>query len=163
RLDADGSPDGSFGNGGVSVVAALGSRTDLGAADHTVGLALQGDRVLVGNRVNGNFGLARLDASGNLDQTFGVGGVVSADFADDDGTKVTISLTGGGTGKAFYDGTNVDLLLTGTGDASNLSVRTIGGDGKVAVRNIQSDGGLHAVNARAATLAGTLWTAGNIG
>jgi hypothetical protein len=31
------------------------------------------------------------------------------------------------------------------------------------VRNIQSDGGLHAINARAATLAGTLWTASNIG
>ena len=119
RLNAFGNADGSFGAGGVSIVAALDSRTDSGA-DRTVGLALQGADVLVANRAGGHFGLARLDAAGNLDQTFGVGGVVNTDFGGDDDAD--------------------QIILQGSGQIIVLGTTDAGGTARGAVAAYDADG-----------------------
>jgi len=76
RLNTSGSIDSSFGSGG-SVL------TDFGGGDSVAtGIAIQPDRkILVAgttfNGVNSDFAVARYDLNGNLDTTFGDGGLVN--------------------------------------------------------------------------------------
>ncbi len=78
RYLSDGTPDPSFGNGGVAFVD-VGS----GSSDVATGLAIQpqdGKVVVCGDSdVNGDsdFAAARLDTNGNLDAAFGGGTVVA--------------------------------------------------------------------------------------
>src|SRR4029077_6628971 len=73
RYDADGSLDTGFGTGGMV-------RTDFaGGADYAHGVAIQGDGKIVvaghAGLVNDNdFALARYNADGSLDASFGSGG-----------------------------------------------------------------------------------------
>src|SRR5204863_5222284 len=111
-------------------------------------------------------GLRRLNVPGSgLLGTFGAhnGRNRKLSFVDADGTKVTMTLKGGGMAKAFYDGSKVDLLLSGTGGKSALTVKTIGGDGRVNLRNIQADGGLKNMKAKTADLSGTMYMGGELG
>ncbi|MBK8040216.1 MAG: choice-of-anchor D domain-containing protein [Verrucomicrobiaceae bacterium] len=75
RQNPDGTPDTTFGNNG-SVTTTIGTGTDIGRA-----LLLQGDGriVLAGYYSNGNddYALARYNADGSLDGTFGSGGKVT--------------------------------------------------------------------------------------
>lgn len=85
RLNQDGSLDTSFGFGGKTGVA-----FDLGGdnADSAAAVAIQGDGKIVVAGVaespagpyNGDFAVARLDAYGSLDPTFGTGGKVVIPF-----------------------------------------------------------------------------------
>lgn len=81
RFTADGSLDASFGSGGVVT-------TDFGASERAFGLALESDgSVTMAGGTNpepssGNFALARYNADGSLDTTFGTGGTVTTDFSD---------------------------------------------------------------------------------
>jgi hypothetical protein len=84
-------------------------------------------------------------------------------FTDADGTIVSLVLKGGGAGQAFYDGSNVDLVLSGTTASSSLSIKTRGGDGKLSVRNIASDGSLRSIKAPGMDLTGALSVAGELG
>jgi uncharacterized delta-60 repeat protein len=76
RLNADGSPDSSFGQGGLV-------QTDWNhmLGDTVVGVVLQGDKIIVagvsgeGMSINASFlDLARYNPDGSLDQSFGTGG-----------------------------------------------------------------------------------------
>ncbi|HTK77469.1 MAG TPA: hypothetical protein VL371_19550, partial [Gemmataceae bacterium] len=84
-------------------------------------------------------------------------------FAEADGTAVRISLKGG-TGTAFYDGTNVDLVLSGTSAGSALVVKARGGsDGRVSLRDIRADGGLKSFTCKNADVTGTFFVNGPLG
>ncbi|HEX8913853.1 MAG TPA: hypothetical protein VF796_16005, partial [Humisphaera sp.] len=292
RLTADGDADPSFGTNGAAVLAGVATRTDLGTADHTVGVALQDDgRILLTNRAGSDFAVARLNADGSPDRSFGTNGTATVDFGGDDdadalvvrgtgeilvvgtttagggrtavaalhadgtlneqfgdagrftadtgisdpgralhvgnlvmrafaaagsggngglvvgtsdgavnatsssglrrlnvpgsgligrvgaqdgksrkvrfvdvdGTVVTISVKGGGTGQVFGDGANVDLVLSGTTAKTTLSISARGGDGRFTLRDVSADGPLKSVSAKAVELAGTFWAGGDVG
>jgi uncharacterized delta-60 repeat protein len=88
RYNADGTPDASFGAGTGRVIS------DWGGAELAFALALQLDGKLVAaglservfidasgvRRVNRDFAVARYDADGALDATFGTGGLVTTEF-----------------------------------------------------------------------------------
>lgn len=71
RYNSSGSFDNSFGSSGRVT-------TNIGRDDEAFGVAIQTDGKIVAAGVGGSFyfGLARYDASGNLDATFGTGGKV---------------------------------------------------------------------------------------
>lgn len=288
RLLASGQADGSFGTGGAAVVPGLVTRTDLGTADYTIGLAVQSDgRILIANSAGGDFAVARLLPGGSIDGEFGFGGrsvidfggdddadavlvqstgdifvvgtttlqggriavaalhgngQLNADFAesgrltldagltgsgralhvgslvlrafatargnqvvvggsegganavsssglrrlnvpgagllgqfgavdgrnkklrfvDGDGTVVTLNLKGG-SGQAFYDGSNVDLVLSGVNDNTRLKINAVGGDGRLRLRNLRADGGVRSVIGLTADVSGTVSIGGNAG
>jgi uncharacterized delta-60 repeat protein len=76
RYNADGSLDSSFGTGGKVV-------TDFGGYDqaHNAAALTNGKILVVGNS-GGDFALARYNADGNLDATFGSGGKLVTDFGE---------------------------------------------------------------------------------
>jgi len=81
RYNEDGTIDDAFGSDGV-VVTHFGGQ---GSADVPLALAIQGDqRILVAGFTDSifgaNFALARYDANGSFDSTFGQGGIVVTDF-----------------------------------------------------------------------------------
>ena len=84
-------------------------------------------------------------------------------FVNADGTTVTLTLKGGGSGQALYNDDRIDLVLTGTAAASILSIRTAGGAGRVTLGDVRSDGPMSAIVAETADLAGTLFVAGGVG
>ncbi|HEX4608314.1 MAG TPA: FG-GAP-like repeat-containing protein, partial [Urbifossiella sp.] len=102
RYNADGSLDTAFGTGGVATVDfALGG----GNVDQATDVAVQADGkiVVVGSAsttaAGDDFAVARLNADGSLDGTFGTGGKVHVDFAgggtaDDDANGVAIAADG---------------------------------------------------------------------
>lgn len=80
RYEADGSLDPGFGTGGLVT-------TDFGGDDFARALVLQDDGKLVaagGSFDGSDFALARYEADGSLDPTFGTGGLVTTDFGGDD-------------------------------------------------------------------------------
>ena len=83
RYNADGSLDSSFGSGG-KVVTPIGSNSDAVFA-----LVIQPDGKIIAagytyNGANTDFALARYNADGSLDSTFGSGGKVTTDIASRD-------------------------------------------------------------------------------
>jgi uncharacterized delta-60 repeat protein len=79
RYNVDGSLDASFGVGGKVT-------TSLGGSEQANAVALQPDgRIVVAGGSSGDFGLARYNADGSLDTTFGKSGKVRTDlgFSDD--------------------------------------------------------------------------------
>jgi uncharacterized delta-60 repeat protein len=95
RLNADGSLDSSFGSGGkVS--------TDFGASETLFGIAVAPDgKVSAAGTTrgasSGDFAVARYNADGSLDPSFGSGGRVATDVAggDDIGVGVVVQADGG--------------------------------------------------------------------
>jgi uncharacterized delta-60 repeat protein len=128
RYSSDGSLDASFGTGGFVT-------TDLfGGNDRATGLALQKDGKIVAVGVGGpsfDFALARYNADGTLDTTFGSGGLVTTDFGSfqsangvaiqSDGKIVAAGVGGNQFAVARYnpDGT-LDTGFNGTGKATTL-------------------------------------------
>ena len=97
RLTASGEADGTFGSGGLSTVPGLAARTDLGTPDRSEGLALETDgEILVANRTAaGHFGLVRVNSTGSVDTTFGINGLVTANFGgDDDADSIVLQSSG---------------------------------------------------------------------
>jgi len=86
RYNANGSLDASFGSGG-EVTTSFGPDT----SDTAVGVAVQADdKIVVAGTVQDfdtdfidEFGLARYDANGSLDGSFGTGGLVTTSFGPD--------------------------------------------------------------------------------
>lgn len=114
RYNPNGSLDDSFGSGGKVV-------TDLGSsADFAVDVAVRGtSTILAGRSLNNSgtfdFALARYDDGGNLDTTFGQGGVVKTDFSPgfiDFGEAVTVEPGG----KIVVAGSTRDPNNTAAGD-----------------------------------------------
>ncbi|HYP39711.1 MAG TPA: S-layer homology domain-containing protein, partial [Chloroflexia bacterium] len=80
----DGSLDTTFGNGGIV-------STDMGAMDKAYAIAIYSDgKLVVAGASRGRFALARYDSSGTLDPTFGAGGILTTDFANDDDRATSI-------------------------------------------------------------------------
>lgn len=70
RFNADGSLDNSFGVGGMVV-------TKIGLSDYVAGMVLQADgKIVLGGTADNQFALARYNANGSLDATFGNAGTV---------------------------------------------------------------------------------------
>ena len=70
RYDVDGSLDSSFGSGGIVM-------TDVGYSDTAHAVTIQSDgRIVAVGAASQGFALARYEADGDLDTTFGSGGVV---------------------------------------------------------------------------------------
>ncbi len=184
-LNPDGSLDGNFGTGGLLTlptgISATGAIIPAGTvapqALHIGDIFLRafGDiapsgQVLVGTSnesvANDTTGLLRLNVAGA--GSLGHFGTIagknrSLPFVTSTGTRVTVSLTGGGSAQALYDGTKVDLILTGTTVRSVLSIKCIDGNGHVIFGDVRSDGPMRAINAPNAELSGTLSIAGSVG
>jgi uncharacterized delta-60 repeat protein len=138
RLMPDGSPDGSFGTGGVSSTAAIGGDGFLGSAD----IALQGNKIIVsgnsGSFPDGfDFAVARFLRGGTLDASFGTGGVTTTDILGYADTSYAVAVQD--DGKVIVAGTARD---GGMGDspflfglvrysADGLLDPSFGGDGKL--------------------------------
>lgn len=73
---------------------------------------------------------------------------------DADGTLVTLDLKGG-TGMAFFKDGRINLVLNGTTAASTLTIKGKGGDGRVEIGDIRSDGALRSINAATSDVSGT--------
>jgi uncharacterized delta-60 repeat protein len=89
RYMPDGSLDQTFGSGGVKI-SSIGSNVANGVA-----LTADGQIVVAGDDA-GDFRLARYDANGELDATFGTGGIAKTDIsgADDFAQDLTIDSAG---------------------------------------------------------------------
>jgi len=93
RSDANGTLDGTFGVEGVRDLSVLNSTIDI--AD--IALDANGRIVLGGTTLTGglgNFALARLGEDGTIDTSFGAGGLVTTDFADDRGKALVLQPDG---------------------------------------------------------------------
>ncbi len=114
RYNADGSLDSTFGSGGVVI-------TDFsGFGDVASAVVIQGDGHIVAAGStepsilsNGDFALARYNADGSLDATFGAGGKVITDFlggSDDDASDLAIQEDGRlvAAGSTSVNSTNTD-------------------------------------------------------
>lgn len=174
RYNPDGSPDPAFGNAGL----VIGGLRPL-SADIVYGLALQPDgKILAGGvsfpdrvvlRPNGDFMLARYEASGAPDPTFGVAGVVTTDFDNEswdearalalqpDGSVVLggSTTTGGGSGALV----GADQLGLARYTGQGFLDRTFGDGGKVVI-----DGGsmVEAFRGLALNPDGTIVAAGSV-
>jgi hypothetical protein len=85
-------------------------------------------------------------------------------FVDPDGTSIVASLRGGGTGQAFLDDGQIVLELSGTSAKSMLALKGKGGgDGRISLGDVHSDGAIRGVKATTADLFGTLYVAGAAG
>ncbi|MDB5293475.1 MAG: conserved repeat domain protein, partial [Phycisphaerales bacterium] len=90
RLNADGSLDTAFGTGGRVVTPATGNNA-------WYAITLQGaNHVVLAGTHNGDFALARFDFSGNLDPTFGAGGITFTDFGSASDTAYGVALAPSG-------------------------------------------------------------------
>ncbi len=99
RFNANGTPDSSFGSGGGTLI-------DFGVGDAVaaaLGLQADGKIVVAGKAVqqhssgtNRDFALARLTASGALDNSFGTAGKVTTDFGFGDDAASSLAIQGTG-------------------------------------------------------------------
>jgi uncharacterized delta-60 repeat protein len=160
RYNADGSLDTSFdGDGLVTTDFAF-------SPDHAFGVAIQADgKIVVVGDSDHRFGLARYNADGSLDASFGTGGLVTTDvlWGSDYAKSVAIQADGkivvagysyGSTGKDFavarynsdgsldasFDGDGLVTTNVGTGDdlAYSVAIQT---DGKIVVAGRASQSG----------------------
>jgi uncharacterized delta-60 repeat protein len=83
RLNADGSYDSGFGNGGATVIRT--STSTAGEGDIAAAVAVRPDgRIYVAGKsgsINENFGLVRFTAAGAVDTSFGIDGISNVDFS----------------------------------------------------------------------------------
>lgn len=79
RFNADGTPDASFGTGGT-----IAPTFSADGPDQLYAAAIQPDgKILVAGSFESEFGLARFNADGSLDRSFGTGGVVMTAISGD--------------------------------------------------------------------------------
>lgn len=174
-LTPDGALDTSFNGTGTFTVAA--GVTQARRALHIGGILL---RAFGGIEANGQLvvgtpsqspsatatPLRRLNVPGS--GTVGTFGAVAGRnkklaFLDGDGSRVMLTLKGGGTGTAFYDGTSIDLVLSGTTASSALAVKGVGGNGRVRLRDIRSSGALRSFSGKNSDITGTFFVNGALG
>jgi uncharacterized delta-60 repeat protein len=126
---ASGDFDLSFGNNGIVI-------TDVMMRDWAQAVqALPGGKILVAGYSETDFALARYDANGNLDQTFGNGGRVTTDFGGSTDTAFSMALQSDNkvvlAGEVFTNGTFNSGLARYNPDGS--LDQTFGQNGKVAI------------------------------
>jgi len=155
RYQPDGSPDATFGTGGVVT-------TDLGGDEEISALVLQPDGKLVaaGGTYNAstasysNFALARYQPDGSLDPTFGTGGLVTTDLGGSDSINALVLQPDGRLVAAGYNSltsshTNFALAryqpdgsLDPTFGTGGLVTTDLGGDDSIGALVLQPDGKL---------------------
>lgn len=133
RFNNNGSPDTTFGKGGIVT-------TDFGATDTGFAIVIQpnGKIVATGARSdltgsgNIDLALARYNSSGSLDATFGKGGKVTTDFgAADYGDSVVIGPDGKIIVGAFSYVGNLNSIALARYNSNGSLDTTFNGDGKV--------------------------------
>ena len=129
RYTPTGALDASFGTAGVTTI-------DFGGDDNPWALALQADGKIVivgGSTVSGDILLARLNADGSLDTTFGTGGTVITDLGGYE-TANGVAIQADGriviAGHASVEGQGSDFLVARYASGGSLDA-TFGGDGVV--------------------------------
>ena len=97
RYLPNGDLDTTFGNPEISGLARTGKvTTDFAGNAQAFAVAIQGDKIVVAGFSDGDFALARYEANGNLDTSFGSGGKVTTDFGgDNDGASALAIQTDG--------------------------------------------------------------------
>lgn len=171
-LNPDGSPANNFDTDGKFVIATGISdpATSLVVGGQTIKAtaALQPDGTLVtvtsSSSPTSGAGIRRINVPGS--GRVGAFGTVNGKstkltFTDSDGTVVTIALKNG-SGSALYDGVNLTLKLT-TDASSALAVTGKGGDGRVRIGDIQTNGAMSSVNAKTSDVFGTASVRGALG
>lgn len=110
RLNGDGSLDQSFGSGGVA-------RTPIGSAlgDESIAVTLDGTRIVVAGDADsgtghGDFALVRYLSDGQLDPTFGTGGIVVTPGPEDELIRAVVVTAGGKIVAAGYGGSGSTTL-----------------------------------------------------
>jgi len=155
---APGDLDPAFGSGGKVI-------TDFGASDLGHGIAVQSDgKIVVAGETNpysDDFALARYDANGSLDPSFGSGGKVQTDFGFDNGEfAYAVAIQNDGkivaAGGGFSPSTLTDFALARYNADGSLDA-SFGGGGKIVTHlqrteyangvAIQPDGKIVAVGA----------------
>jgi uncharacterized delta-60 repeat protein len=177
----DGTLDPSFGTGGLLTLptgiaappGSLGTQAiHLGDLFlHAFGAAGANGKLVVGSTndaavANTSSGLRRLNVPGaGLIGSFGAvnGKNRKLSFVDNNGVLLTLALKGVGSGQAFFDGSAIDLVLSGTGASTMVSIKSRGARSQVDVRNVQADGGLKEFSAGTALLSGTFAAGGSVG
>ncbi len=140
RYHTDGTLDTSFGSGG-KVVTAIGANTD---EAYALALDPDGKIVAAGTSLNGltyDFALARYNADGSLDTTFGSGGKVTTAIGSGYDAAAGVALTPDGkivlAGRS-HNGTNLDFALARYNANGTLDT-TFGSGGKVVTAIGTSD------------------------
>jgi uncharacterized delta-60 repeat protein len=149
RYSTNGTLDPTFGTGGLLT-------TDFGGSDQANGVTIQPDgKIVVVGLLQGSIGVARYNADGSLDSTFGSSGKVITDASPsfDGAFDVAISsgkiVVGGGTGlypsspsdfqlvrynaNGSLDTTfgSVGIVTTDFGGTDNIFAIAVGADGKI--------------------------------
>lgn len=84
-------------------------------------------------------------------------------FVDPDGTEVTVTLRGGGSGRVYSDGQFIDVETNGTSPRSRLAVRAgRGGDGRPTLRDVVVAGSLRSLDAPDSQIAGNITVGGTV-
>ncbi len=132
RYNTDGSLDNTFGTGGKVITDFAGQDDD----GQSVVIQSDGKIVIAGqayNGSNGDFGLARYNTDGSLDNTFGTNGKVTTDIASNDDYGFSIAIQSDGkivvAGQA-NNGSNNDFALARYNTDGGLD-NTFDTDGKV--------------------------------
>jgi uncharacterized delta-60 repeat protein/uncharacterized repeat protein (TIGR01451 family) len=152
RYNVDGSLDSTFGSGGKVT-------TDFGGFDAAFGLVVQPDGRIVaaGQGGGGNFALARYNADGSLDPTFGSGGKVTTAIGGALGVALQpdgkiVAVGGGGPASDFVaarynpDGTldtsfgSGGVVTTDLGPFEAATAVVIQADGKIVATGSTSSG-----------------------
>jgi uncharacterized delta-60 repeat protein len=142
RLNADGSPDSTFGTGGKTTL-------DVGGTAQVNAAVIQSDgKILLGGDSGGyyaaDFAVARLTADGLPDPTFGNGGRVSVDFGKTDIARTVVLqpddkiLLAGGTGDyaslqhtfavaRLLGNSRPPVLVGGLADGTAVALTPVGG------------------------------------
>jgi uncharacterized delta-60 repeat protein len=117
RYNPDGGADTSFGAGGAAT-ALFGAGRDATPS----ALALQGDKIVAGGSMDGDFALARFTANGTLDPSFDCDGMVVTDFG---GNDAIAALAVQPEGKVVAAGrTDGNVALARYGTATSVTTTT---------------------------------------
>jgi uncharacterized delta-60 repeat protein len=137
RYNTDGSLDSTFGSGDGIVTTDFGNSDNL-TSDNANAVALEGSKIVVaGSSVpnscdcQSDFALARYNADGSLDPTFGSGGLLLTDFSGGSADSASgVAVTGGKIVAAGStgDGRSSDFALARYNDDGSLDP-TFSGDG----------------------------------
>jgi uncharacterized delta-60 repeat protein len=175
--NADGSPMAAFNGTGTlteppSITSAAGSSTPLDpSVMHAYAFVQDDGRLLAGatdetTTLATSASLRRLNVTGSAEvgvfgQVVGLRGAQKLSFLAADGAIMTAGMTGPGSGTVLYDGTAVELILTGTTARSALSFKATAGP--INLGDVQVSGPLGAFSAKSAQLTGTLFINGAAG
>ncbi len=110
RYNPDGSPDDTFDGDGVATALFAGTNATPAA------IALQGDDILVGGSLDGDFALARFNGDGSLDTAFDGDGTVVTDFGGVDALAALAVQADGKVVAGGQTGADVALARYGTSE-----------------------------------------------